>query len=340
LFVSVIIPVREISDYLFREGFPSFQKQINMDFEVIVVCDVVEVKHVHSLQKIYEWLKIVDHPGSPSEKRNFGVKNARGKIIAFIDDDVWTEKNWIYNVCSFFKSVVVRSQDEPLLSDFVALCGPGVLAKNSSFIEQVFDSVLTSKLGSGSFTYRFQKEEARLVDDYPLMNFVIKKSVFTKLKGLPNHWPGEDSKLCEELTKNKFAIRYSPDLVVYHHRKNSLTEFLLQHSRYGFKRGLFFAEGDKNSRKIVYLFPSLLLLYLLCLPFELYFFNSTILLAPFYLYFLLLLFFAGFLILRRRGMLLSVCAGVVMFLMHMIYAIYFIQGFFYGLLHRFRKIYR
>jgi cellulose synthase/poly-beta-1,6-N-acetylglucosamine synthase-like glycosyltransferase len=319
LLVSVIIPVKKISIYLQFEGFPAFQKQSNKNFEVIVVCDENNFE-----QKKYKWLRIIKHPGSPSEKRNHGVKKAKGEIIAFIDDDAFPEMNWISDIVCRFQSSKFKIQNLKLL---VAICGPGVSPTNSTFLEQSFDAVLTSKLGSGNFTYRFQKEKARLVDDYPLMNFVIRKDIYKNIGGLINHWPGEDSKLCEELVNCGYTIQYFPDLVVYHHRKKSLIDFLLQHSRYGFKRGLFFAEGDSNSRKIVYLLPSLFLFYLLCLPFELHFVNAPILLFPFYLYFLILLFFAGFLILRRRGLLLSVLACVVMFLMQMIYAIYFVIGF-------------
>jgi cellulose synthase/poly-beta-1,6-N-acetylglucosamine synthase-like glycosyltransferase len=342
MFISVIIPVRKISEYLIREGFSAFQKQTNKNFEVIVISDeknTVGAQHppalpaakrwragVVPLHRVYPWLKIIQYSGSPSEKRNYGAKHAKGEIIAFIDDDAYPGKNWL-------KNIIVRAQHVvPLQRNTVAFCGPGIIPKSASFLEQVFDTVLTSKFGSGNFTFRFQKEHPRLVDDYPLMNFAIRKDVFIKLKGLVDHWPGEDSKLCEELVKLGYVIQYTPDLIVYHHRKGTLTDFLLQHSRYGFKRGSFFIDGDNNSRKIVYLLPSLFLMYLLFLPFELRFINQTIFLLPFFGYFLVLLFFIGKLIFKRKGLILSFSAGATMLFMHLIYAIYFIQGFVFRLL--------
>ena len=72
------------------------------------------------------------------------------------------------------------------------------------FSEKIFDSILTSKFGSGSFTYRFQKEKTRCVDDYPLMNFIIRKDMYEKFGGLLDYWPGEDSKLCEKIINSGF----------------------------------------------------------------------------------------------------------------------------------------
>lgn len=329
--ISVIVPVKTISRYLRFEGFPAFQKQTYKKFEVIVVCDEMigasPAPHrmvqgpAEPLQKKYRWLKIVGCSGSPSEKRNHGVSKAKGEILAFIDDDASAEQNSMKYIDEFFRKNTNNA----------VVCGPGILPKNASFSEQVFDVVLTSKFGSGSFTYRFQKEKARLVDDYPLMNFVIRKNIYKKIGGLVNHWPGEDSKLCEALIRGGYEIQYLPNLVVYHHRKKNLKEFLNQHSRYGFQRGLFFAEGDKNSRKIVYLLPSLFLLYLLLLPFELYFIDQMVFLFPFFLYYLFLVIYVGKLILKRKGLILSFFAGATMFLLHLTYAVFFIRGYIYEL---------
>ena len=34
-------------------------------------------------------------PLKPADKRDIGVKSARGEIIAFIDDDAYPEKSWL-----------------------------------------------------------------------------------------------------------------------------------------------------------------------------------------------------------------------------------------------------
>lgn len=305
--ISVIIPIKKASGYLINENLPAFNKQIYKNFEVIVVCDVF-------IQQKYKWLKILKYSGTPSEKRNFGVKKAKGKILAFIDDDAYPEKNWLKNIIILQKNTIT------------AVCGPGILPPNATFTEKVFDAVLTSKLGSASFTYRFQKENARFIDDFPLMNFAIIKSAYKEFGGLLNHWPGEDSKLCQEIVNAGYKIKYFPKIVVYHHRKNNLIEFLRQHSRYGFQRGSFFLDGDKNSRKIIYILPSLFLIYIFLLPLSLFSTKSYFLLLPLFLYLFCLIIFFDFQILKRRGLLLSSCSAFITMFLHLTYAVFFIKG--------------
>ena len=99
------------------------------------------------------------------------------------------------------------------------------------------------------------------------MNFLIKKNVFEELGGFNNeYWPGEDSKLCEDLVyKNEGKIFYHPEVCVYHHRRDNLKGFLKQHANYGYHRGAFFAHGDKNSRRLSYIIPTFL--FYICAPF-------------------------------------------------------------------------
>lgn len=284
---------------------------------------------------MYPWLKIIEYTGSPSEKRNYAAQHAKGEIIAFIDDDASPKNDWLENIVG-----TGRDLSLPKKNTIVAVCGPGILPKKSTFLEQVFDATLTSRLGSGSYTYRFQKEDARFVDDYPLMNFAINKKVFEKAGGLLNHWPGEDSKLCEWLVNHKYKIEYYPKIVVYHHRKKSLFKFLKQHSRFGFKRGYFFAEGDKNSRKLIYILPSFFLIYLVFLPFSLLLFKNSILLLPMSVYFFGLVIFAALQVLKRRGLFLSLVSTLVLLLLHLTYAIYFVKGYISGGFQKIKFIHR
>lgn len=336
--VSIIIPVRAINRYIIDENLPGCESQTFNEFEVILLPNDTSAKDTVLLKK-YPWLTI--HPTHkvtrPAQKRDIGAKIARGEILAFIDDDAYPTSDWLKNV--------VRVYEENKID---ALCGPGILPTNASFWERVFDVILLSRIGSGGYDYRFTPGIKRYVDDYPSMNFLIKKNVFDALGGFDNnYWPGEDSKLCEDLVyKKKGKILYDPSVVIYHHRREDLKGFLKQHGSYGYHRGAFFAHGDKNSRRIQYLVPTFFVIYLF---FALIYFlsstlyllpstfnppSSTLYILPFVIYKLLLLYHLINTVLKTKSLKIALFSTIVIFLMHVTYGTKFIHGFFIGLIKK------
>ncbi len=336
--ISIIIPVKQLTYYLIFENLPEFEEQTYRNFEVIVLPNE-HAQYDLTLLRKYKWLKIVPTGKitRPAEKRNIGLENAKGEIIAFIDDDAYPKSDWLEKAIKAFKK------------NLSAVCGPGILPANANLWEKVFDEVITSWFGSGGFVYRFIPEKERFVDDYPSMNFFVRKELFQKLGGFKgDYWPGEDSKLCEEIVyKEKGKILYSPKVIVHHHRRNKLKDFLKQHSNYGFHRGAFFAHGDRNSRRISYLIPTFFLLYLLFvfIYFVFSFFSDLntkywildtkylildTLYIPgiIYLVFMAQLFFKA--LLDTRNLLVAFLSPIVLFLTHITYGILFIKGYITG----------
>jgi len=337
-FVSVIVPVKKHTYYLLFENIPAFEKQTYKNFELIILPNE-HVQYDLVLLKKYKWLNIIPtgKVTRPAEKRNIGVKEAKGNIIAFIDDDAYPKSDWLEQIVKSFNKKII------------AVCGPGLIPDNTNNWEKIFDQVITSWLGSGGYSYRFISEKERFVDDYPSMNFLIKKKIFLKLGGFKgNYWPGEDSKLCEEIVyQEKGKILYNPKLIVYHHRRNSLRGFLEQHANYGFHRGAFFAHGDKNSQRITYFIPTLFTVYLLfCLFFLIWFYffpNINYLISTIYLpaiiysVFTAQLFFKS--LLDTKNIFIALMSPIVLFLTHLTYGILFIKGFIKGFRNK-ENIYR
>ncbi|MDA1317282.1 MAG: glycosyltransferase [bacterium] len=319
-YISVIIPVRAIGAYSTVESFPAFEKQTYKNFEVIILPNLPSPED-HKLTKKYSWLRIIatNHITRPAQKRNIGAKKAKGHIIAFIDDDAYPSTKWLETAAHLFDSMQIES-----------VCGPGVLPKNTNMWEKIFDLLLRSPLGSGGFTYRFTPEKERNIDDYPSMNLLIKKKVFLDLGGFDNdYWPGEDSKLCEDLVyKKDGTIYYHPDVLIYHHRRDNLPGFLKQHSQYGYHRGAFFAHGDKNSKRITYLIPSMLVVYLLLLP--LLWPLHSLTLVPIALYSTALIVQSVVFTISSRSLIIGALSSITLFLIHLIYGIFFVKGLVVG----------
>lgn len=329
--VSIVIPVRALSYYLLFENLPKMDLQTFKNFEVIVLPNEHSTYDI-TLMNQYSWLRVIP-TGTvtrPAQKRDIGVKNAKGKIIAFIDDDAYPDENWLTNAMKLFKK-----------TSFLILCGPGALPEKTNLWEKIFDAVLVSFLGSGKYAYRFTPLKKRFVIDYPSMNFFIRKTTFEKVGGFnSDYWPGEDSKLCNDIVvKEKGKILYHPDVLVYHHRRADLKSFLKQHGQYGFHRGAFFSHGDSNSRELSYLAPLTLVLYLGILPLSyiliwllnlppIYYLLTS---GPFAFYGLLLAVIFIQSLLKSKNLIVAHGASVTVALTHIYYGLNFIKGLKKGL---------
>lgn len=94
--VSVVIPVYNEENYL-GKCLDSLKKQTFSNFETIVVDDgsTDETKIVASKYDIKLWR--IFHNG-PGNARNFATHKAQGKILVFLDADMYADKNYIKNL--------------------------------------------------------------------------------------------------------------------------------------------------------------------------------------------------------------------------------------------------
>jgi len=296
---SIIIPVRQTNPYL-EETLLKLKKQSIKNFEVLVITDEISGS------------------ANPSEKRNIGAKTAKGEYLVFFDDDSFPSKNYFKNA---FKLVTKN----PI---FAAFCGPCLTPSKDNYKQKASGLVWSSWLGSGGAgIYRNSIQKARFVNDYPSVNLIVKKSDFNLAGGFDtSYWPGEDTVLCLNLTKQLHKkIFYHPSLIVYHHRRAVIIPHLQQITRYAIQRGFFVKKFPETSRKIGYFIPSI---------FTLYFFSIIIspsnflFKIPLYLY-LSILFFTFFKFLfQKNNLQISFLATISIPLTHFYYGILFLHGLF------------
>lgn len=96
--VSIIMPLHNAEKYI-KQAIKSVIDQTYQDWELIVIDDCStdkSVEIVESLAKDEPRIRLLhtDAPsGSPAKPRNMGVKEAKGRYIAFLDsDDYWFPK--------------------------------------------------------------------------------------------------------------------------------------------------------------------------------------------------------------------------------------------------------
>ena len=189
----------------------------------------------------------------PAEKRNIGIKAAKGEIIAFIDDDAYPDAHWLEYAVRYFGDETIG-----------AVGGPGVTPPGDSFLARMGGRVYDNLLVSGNYRYRYKAGGVRRdVDDYPSCNLFVRKALLDSFGGYrTDFWPGEDTLLCKDIVDAGKRIVYDPWVVVCHHRRPLFGAHLRQLGRYAFHRGYFCKRYPSNSLRLSYFIPTLFVAYL------------------------------------------------------------------------------
>ena len=331
--ISIIIPVKEINNYLRHETIPAILKQTYKNFEIIILPDRESKEKFSKTKIIPTWPKT-----GPADKRDMGAKRSKGGILAFLDDDSYPDKSWLNNAVKIFKE-----------SDHItAVCGPTLTPPHDNVRQKASGYVWSSWLGSGGAgTYRCAVACRREVDDYPTVNFLVRKKDFLAVNGFNSHfWPGEDTKLCLDLTKKLGRkIIYGPNVLVYHHRREIFGSHLKQISRYAIHRGHFARILPQTSFRIGYLTPTFFVLGLIGGPvliFLLEIFQLCVISIPLFLLYLLSIFLYLFALLitafqvysKEKNLKLALLTIPSVFITHIVYGVLFIKGFLSSRLER------
>ncbi|MHC1576474.1 MAG: glycosyltransferase [Methanosarcinaceae archaeon] len=307
--VSIIIPVRQINDYI-RESIPYILDLEYTNFEILIFPDTVS-------EEVFEKTRIIPTGTmGPAEKRDLALKHAKGEIFAFLDDDAYPEPDWLNHVVDDLK--------EP---EVVAVGGPAVTPADDSIAQKASGLVFESIMGGGSNRYRYLPiGEKKFVDDLPTVNFSVRKDIFEELGGFDTiYWPGEDTKLCLDIVHGLGKrIVYDPKAVVYHHRRTVFKQHLKQISNYALHRGYFVKRHPETSLRPGYFIPSMFLLYLLLLL--LMHQAYPIVAGPAALYAIILGLTIGNIVYTSGNFKLGLLTGASIFMTHIFYGFYFLKG--------------
>jgi GT2 family glycosyltransferase len=303
--VSIIIAVKAWNKNL-QECVDKCRELPYPDFEIIVFPD----SQINNLAARI----IATGPLTPAKKRDLALGAASGEILAFIDDDAYPAKDWLQEA--------VKNFSDPAVA---AVGGPAITPKEDSLRQHASGAIYSLWLASAGAAERYIPGRRKEVDDWPSCNFLVRKSVMQELGGFDtNFWPGEDTKLCLDITKKLGRkIIYDPRVAVYHHRRPVLAAHLRQVASYALHRGYFVKRFSQTSLRPTYFIPSLFLLGLagggllagLSAPLRALYLSGII----FYLLLTLIFSLSG-------GIRLAflVFPGIV--LTHLTYGLYFLKG--------------
>jgi glycosyltransferase involved in cell wall biosynthesis len=116
-FISVITPTWQRHSNLLERCIPSVQAQLDVEFEHLVISDGPDSELRELVQSHIRYFELPEHDpvkhwGAPA--RNFGLTQAKGEFIAYLDDDDWWEPDHLL-------SLVSALNDEPE-ADFARSC--------------------------------------------------------------------------------------------------------------------------------------------------------------------------------------------------------------------------
>ena len=321
-FVSIIIPVTVINEYI-NESIPHI---FNMDYdcyEILILPDAGDFSQIRFESAEYaEKLRVIPTgPMGPANKRDVGAQQAKGEILAFLDDDAYPRRDWLNNA--------VRHFENP---EIAAVAGPAVTPKDDSFRQRVSGAVFLSPIGGGNVDRYWPGKRRYFIDDWPSVNLLVRKRDFLDIGGFDSrYWPGEDTKLCLDLThKLRKKIMYDPEVFVWHHRREGLGHHLKQVGGYGLHRGFFAKRLPETSRHVKYFIPSFFVLFCVCglaVPVLNHMAFTILYSAGIALYLLGLGVAFVHIHVKERDIAVALMSLSYIFLTHLWYGIRFLQGF-------------
>jgi succinoglycan biosynthesis protein ExoA len=285
---------------------------------------VDSIKELNYPRKEYE--VIIKEGLNPSENRNNGAKQAKGEIIAFLDDDAVIDINFLKEAEEFFKKY----------KEIDIVGGAQLTPKWQKGFPKIAGYALSSKFGAWKMGTRYSLKGLNLNADETMLtsaNLFCKKEVMKKIQFDPKLFPGEDPKFIEDAKKEGFKVAYSPDLILYHKRRETIKAMIKQISSYGRTRTdkEYFLETLK---KPFFLIPLLFCAYLAFLLvfvflefFNINFVSNLILFFPLGLYLLLDLLFSFYESVKNKNISAIFLLLFIFPLIHISYGIGMIKGY-------------
>jgi glycosyltransferase involved in cell wall biosynthesis len=218
--VSIILCTHRSERYEdFVEAIDSLLSQSYNNLEIIVVVDGnrelydrILKSGIEEADKVKGKVKVILNEKNLglSESRNKGIKEAKGDVIAFFDDDAVADEDWLKELERMYRE-----------HDAIAAGGrlmPGWITKKPKLLPEEYYWLIGA-------THKGFSEEVTEVRNTFGSNLSFKAEVLKALGGFRGEMgvkgkgllQGEETELCERM-REKFGrgVVYNPDAIVYH----------------------------------------------------------------------------------------------------------------------------
>ena len=203
--ISIVICTYNRAEYL-QKCLDSMLNQTYGNFEVIVV-NGPSTDNTAGILRNYPFQTIQQIKKSGlSAARNLGIKEAKGEIIAFIDDDAVADKNWIKNLKKGYNDETIG--------------GVGGIIYKARTTDVWQAKVVVNKFGVPKCID--EGEYYSLDDFYPCIvgcNMSFRKEVLLRVGCFDNYYKyyHDEIDICVRIVKAGYKLEYEPKAVVYHY---------------------------------------------------------------------------------------------------------------------------
>jgi len=213
MLISIVICTHRSERYEdFVEAIDSLLSQSYNNLEIIVVVDGNKELY-DKIQKSgidVDKIRLNEKNLGLSESRNKGIKEAKGDVIAFFDDDAVADEDWLKELARMYREYDAIAAGGRLM--------PKWITKKPKLLPEEYYWLVGA-------THRGFPEEVTEVRNTFGSNLSFKAEVLKALGGFRGEMgvkgkgllQGEETELCERM-REKFGkgVVYNPDAIVYH----------------------------------------------------------------------------------------------------------------------------
>lgn len=187
-------------------------------------------------------------PSTKGKARDLAMKEAKGEILYFLDDDVLPPAGFPVSVEAAFAAHPEAG----------VIGGPNLTPRGAPAFERAQGILLASKLGAAGMSRRYRDGLSGAADESSLIlcNLGIRRAAFEDLSFEDGLASGEENLLMWRLAKRGVAMRFEPSLALEHRRRGTLGAFVRQVFRSGLGR-MQGAWREPGSLRAVHVLPAI-----------------------------------------------------------------------------------
>ena len=226
-FISIVIPARNAQRTL-RDCLDSL-KRLNYPKELreILLVDGLSTDGTREIAASYD-LTIVDNPQKSHRTGvNCGFAHAKGELVAYADADCIVDQDWLQNSVKYFEA-------NPQVA---GLTGPIQLPPQQSAFAKAVAFLFSLAATLGKSSHKETQRTVEVVKDFPTCNAIYRKTALNDVMPLAgNLLGGADVELNYLLRGRGFSLLSTPDVKVWHYKRETPRGFFRQMYRYAIMR--------------------------------------------------------------------------------------------------------
>lgn len=199
-----------------RDTLEGLQRLAYPKLDVIVIDDGSK-DATAAIAAEYEFVRLTSTPNRGlSAARNLGWQQARGEIVAYIDDDAYPDPHWLHFLAYRF-----------MTGDWVGVGGPNIAPHGDG---PIADCVANAPGGPVQVLLT-----DTLAEHVPGCNMAFRRDALAAIDGFDHRYraAGDDVDLCWRLQARGGRIGFHAGAMDWHHRRNSLSMYWKQQQGYG-----------------------------------------------------------------------------------------------------------